>query len=67
MARRWRGIQPRVRLRPLTRAEQRVVPEKLRDLKVPARAAPSVPDRGGGVARRPAGRWRARMCPESAA
>src|SRR5262249_61265286 len=37
MARRRRGIQPRVRLRPLTRAEQRVLREKLRDLKLPAR------------------------------
>ena len=37
MARRRRGIQSRVRLRPLTRAEQRVLRGKLRDLKLPAR------------------------------
>ena len=37
MARRRRGIQPRVRLRPLTRSEQRVLREKLRDLKLPVR------------------------------
>jgi hypothetical protein len=37
MARRRRGIQPKVRLRPLTRSEQRVLREKLRDLRLPAR------------------------------
>jgi len=37
MARRRRGIQSKVRLRPLTRSEQRILREKLRDLKLPAR------------------------------
>ena len=37
MGRKRRGIQLRVRLRPLTRAEQRVLRGKLRDLKLPAR------------------------------
>ena len=37
MARRRRGIQPKVRLRPLTRPEQRVLRAKLRNLKLPAR------------------------------
>src|SRR5262245_65292041 len=37
MARRRRGIQPTVRLRPLTRSEQRLLRVKLRDLKLPAR------------------------------
>jgi hypothetical protein len=37
MARRRRGIQPKVRLRPLTRSEQRVLRAKLRDLTLPAR------------------------------
>src|SRR5215475_5677721 len=37
MAGRRRGIQPTVRLRPLTRSEQRILRAKLRDLKLPVR------------------------------
>ena len=37
MARRRRDIQPKVRLRPLTRSEQRILRAKLRDLKLPVR------------------------------